>query len=427
MEPKTIATLLAIFFTLAFIIHIIWFFSNAFFYSLGMRIENYRLLRIKDMPRGLEEKYHLTLNKNNVYYKSLPEHAKIKFLFRLERLIKDKHFSGREGLEVTEEMKILISAAAVQLTFGLEYYLIDYFDKIIVYPDIYESTITKEYHRGETQSGGVIVLSWKYFVEGYAIYDDKMNLGLHELAHALDLSRVLDNTDQSFFLLFNNWNLLVKDEIEKINSGENNFLRKYAGTNQREFFAVCVEYFFEAPDLFYKELPVIYKRLCNLLKQNPLDQQTADSWQILNTPDEGIIDEEPIFSSTVSLKYRGTVLILAILNFFAFFIMDADFPFLKFFGFLLLIQYLSLMITTYKKIEIKGSYLFIDKSVLNKKQYSFSLENIMSISFETKNINGLSILYLNQGKVENFFTIIKLSNEEKETFSSIIRKNNIVL
>jgi Mlc titration factor MtfA (ptsG expression regulator) len=49
------------------------------------------------------------------------------------------------------------------------------------------------------------------------------------------------------------------------------YLRDYAFTNTHEFFAVCVEHFFETPLHFYQKYPDLFKDLCNVLNQNPLN------------------------------------------------------------------------------------------------------------------------------------------------------------
>ena len=65
--------------------------------------------------------------------------------------------------------------------------------------------------------------------------------------------------------------LTIHDTIEyhRIRNDEDSFLRNYAGKSEREFFAVCIEHFFEAPKEFSDELPDIYIPLCNLLNQDP--------------------------------------------------------------------------------------------------------------------------------------------------------------
>ena len=53
-------------------------------------------------------------------------------------------------------------------------------------------------------------------------------------------------------------------------AGETNILNPYAATNCQEFWAVCIEIFFERSVGFSTQLPELYSALCTLLNQNPL-------------------------------------------------------------------------------------------------------------------------------------------------------------
>ena len=53
-------------------------------------------------------------------------------------------------------------------------------------------------------------------------------------------------------------------------AGGNNMLDRYAATNYNEFWAVSVETFFEKPFQMKQEMPVLYRGLCQLLRQDPL-------------------------------------------------------------------------------------------------------------------------------------------------------------
>jgi Mlc titration factor MtfA (ptsG expression regulator) len=53
-------------------------------------------------------------------------------------------------------------------------------------------------------------------------------------------------------------------------AGEASLLDKYAATNYQEFWAVCIETFFERPEEFKKQMPNLYFALCHLLNQDPL-------------------------------------------------------------------------------------------------------------------------------------------------------------
>lgn len=215
------------------------------------------------------------LEKNFEYYRQLTPDKKQIFNMRVATFLQEKEFISRGKLEITEEMKILIAACAVQLTFGLSPVYLSHFNTIILYPDKYYSLLNRDYHVGEVNAGGIIVLSWKHFVEGYFYPTDALNVGLHEMAHALLLENRQYGEDflapehvQEFFLQ-------AKVEYRKIQSGEESVLRKYAGTNVAELFAVAVETFFENPTEMLSEAPLLYNSMADLLNQDPLHRQVA--------------------------------------------------------------------------------------------------------------------------------------------------------
>jgi hypothetical protein len=201
---------------------------------------------------------------------------KRRFEARLISFIIRKKFIPRNFSEVTEEMKIRISASAVQLTFGLPEIYLSHFDYIIIYPDRYYSEINKTYHQGEVNPRyRAIVLSWKDFDDTSSINDGR-NLGLHEMAHALHLENTIRNDEFEFLpeKALKNWDIACKEEIKMIRSGLNTFFRSYAGTDEFEFFASAVEVFFENPTAFQNSKPALYQLLTELLKQDPLALDT---------------------------------------------------------------------------------------------------------------------------------------------------------
>ncbi|MEM9022918.1 MAG: zinc-dependent peptidase, partial [Bacteroidota bacterium] len=116
----------------------------------------------------------------NTFYKGLSTDGKGKFMRRMNRLIAERTFEGRQGLEVTEEMKIVIGSALTQLTFGLEYYDIYGFGLIHIYPEQFYSGMAKAELKGGTTPHGRIMLSWKDTKAGFADPHDRINLALHE-------------------------------------------------------------------------------------------------------------------------------------------------------------------------------------------------------------------------------------------------------
>jgi MtfA peptidase len=194
---------------------------------------------------------------------------------RMERIVatfvNDKEWVGA-GINVAEEMKVMISACAAQLLKGHADLVLKHFDKIIVYPDTYRNHRSGRMHEGEVRPAtGTIVISWDDFLNGYAHTHDAHNVGLHELAHAFWFENTIENGEDNFLntRFLARWNELAGSEVRSIKAGNSSFFRDYAGTNEAEFFAVAVEYFFEQPLEFRDALPDHYAVLCSLLKQDP--------------------------------------------------------------------------------------------------------------------------------------------------------------
>ena len=112
--------------------------------------------------------------------------------------ISTKDFIPRKRSRVTWEMKVLIEASAIRITFGFPRVDLSYFKFILIYPEQFYSSINKQYHKGEVNPAAkTIVLGWKDFVEGY-LENDGRNLGLHEMAHALRLENRVMNHEYNF-------------------------------------------------------------------------------------------------------------------------------------------------------------------------------------------------------------------------------------
>lgn len=183
-----------------------------------------------------------------------------------------KQFIARQMQKVTEEMKVLISASAAQLTFGFRGITFPYFYKIFVFPESFYNYQNQAFHKGEVNPKfKAIALSWKDFVEGY-LDNDGRNLGLHEMAHALRLENRIINEEHSFLdeKILKEWEVHARRTMQEIVNGEETFFRKYGGVNNEEFFAVAVENFFERPAEFKEKHPMTYRTLCQLLHQDPL-------------------------------------------------------------------------------------------------------------------------------------------------------------
>lgn len=213
------------------------------------------------------------LEQKSEYYKNLNTKNKKLFAKRVGKFIAMKKFIARGNLkEVTDEMKTLIAASAIKITFGYPSIYFQSFWKIIVYPDTYYSTITKKRHHGEINLRGLMVFSWKKIEEGFKNYNDGVNLALHEMAHALIAENRTNNLEFDFLkfedlITFDEFFLVEKEKILKDDSS---FFRNYAATNEHEFFSVVVENFFERPKDLFEYNSELYSITSRILNQNLL-------------------------------------------------------------------------------------------------------------------------------------------------------------
>lgn len=211
------------------------------------------------------------LAKYATQYQRLSETEKRVFEAKVALFLNEKNWVGA-GIGLVPEMKVMIAACAAQLLRGFPEIELKHFTRIVVYPESYRSHRSGRLHQGEVRPVvGLIIISWEDFIHGYAHSRDAHNVGLHEMAHALWFENSILNGEQHFLRpdLLRKWKELSEMEIARIKLGQGRFLRSYAGTNQAEFFAVAVEYFFEQPLAFKQAMPEEYECLASLLRQDP--------------------------------------------------------------------------------------------------------------------------------------------------------------
>ena len=217
---------------------------------------------LKKKKLTANQKY--SLRQNFKFYNQLTDINKRRFEHRLMCFLDDKEFVSRGGFQFTEDKKLLISATAIMLTFGMRKYLLPILQKIIVYPGEFYSTTNEQYHKGEfNPKYKALVLSWEDFERGYRIENDNLNLGIHELTHAIHLNSLRrgDTASVVFSDGFSELVSLLREDFKMGKIKDSGFIRDYAFTNEFEFLAVVVENFIESPLEFKSQFPKLYKKI----------------------------------------------------------------------------------------------------------------------------------------------------------------------
>lgn len=217
-----------------------------------------------------ETYYHSIISPHMRFYNRLNTEDQQKFLFRTYLFRKSKKFHYIE-VEESADMPILISAVAVQLTFGLDKFMLNYFKNIFVLKDDYHYGFYSRPFQGHVDHSG-IYLSWDNFMKGIHGLTANCNVGIHEMGHALTYVNFITQTeeDKHFKKEFKNFSKVARPIFEAMQYNSRNVLGAYAATNYHEFWAVSVEVFFENPIRMRHELPELYKAMKSLLRQDPL-------------------------------------------------------------------------------------------------------------------------------------------------------------
>ncbi len=366
------------------------------------------------------------------YYDKLSEQLKVKFLLRVKNFISAKTFTGREGLVVTNEMKSWVAASAVQLTFGLSKYSLNHFSRIILYPEAFYNKRNDALHIGETNAMGAIVLSWKDLQEGYEKATDNFNVGLHEMAHALELELLLRRDYDTFFGdYYPKWSLIAQQEFENIENERESFLRWYAGENKREFFAVCIEYFFESSAEFLKRLPEIYYHLTILLNQDPLQPDVRILETKQKSPDELISEIPamvPVFKpefSFFSLLYQLTLFVFIFLLFVV--TDNQDKPEFRYMSLVIgAIAAISLYFRMNKIILYEN--LLVIKGLSGKVTSIYELNDIVAVLHSgDRTGNSLEVLQARQGRIIKSNHAYMAKSSDMEILFKKLREKKIVV
>ena len=213
------------------------------------------------------------LTKHLPYFGFLTFPEQQKFIERLNKFIANKTFNIHDESGF-KEMPILISASAIQLSFGLEHYILPNFKIINIYPEEFiamEPTI--RYLEGNVDAYNINI-SWKYFLKGFQLPDDGDNVGLHEMAHAYYYENfdTHDSKDMRFIHGFNKFNACGAEIFQNITQNNDGMYSDYAKRNFQEFWAESVELFFEKPKELRNKYHELYQCICETLNQDPLNK-----------------------------------------------------------------------------------------------------------------------------------------------------------
>jgi MtfA peptidase len=230
----------------------------------------------------------LIIERDVRYYGLLPAEDKEELRKNILIFLSEKRFEGCGGLEITEQIKVTITAMACILLLHRE---TDYYPgltTILVYPEAYvahqvehlASGVVAEgpnVRLGESWQQGTVVLSWDDVYRDAQNVRDGHNVVFHEFAHQIDSSQGRGDSSEVLqdMQKFIRWARILRNDYEKLRSqvtqNQHRLLDEYGSINAAEFFAVATETFFEKPKEMKQIHPELYEELKRFYHQDPVD------------------------------------------------------------------------------------------------------------------------------------------------------------
>ncbi len=229
------------------------------------------------------------LQRNVAHYCMLDdiERSQLRALVRV--FIAEKDWEGCGGLELTDEIRVIISAQACLLLLGLPHNYYQNVETIIVYPStvvppqrklgFFETALAPVENShpiiGQAFQQGPVIIIWDAALHGGRHPELGHNVVYHEFAHKLDmLDGAADGTPplrdraeyRDWVQTCSREYLRLKHDAEH---GRKSFLNAYGATSEAEFFAVATEQFFDQPLLMIKNAPDLYRVLKEYYRQDP--------------------------------------------------------------------------------------------------------------------------------------------------------------
>jgi Mlc titration factor MtfA (ptsG expression regulator) len=232
------------------------------------------------------EAWRRLLERRVDFYRALPEgsEARARFEDDVRIFLAEQHIygagEGERQLELDDEDRLLIAASAAILGHGMPDFEWPRLRDIVVHPRAFDEDYVSDNPdhdpniSGMVHYQGPILYSERDLKLGFRRHDGR-NVGLHELAHVLDMAD--GHADGvpvgASWVTSAPWLEIITDRLRKLRAHRYpHVLRDYAGTNEAEFFAVAVESFFERPRRLRDKDPELYEMLRDYFGQDPAEQ-----------------------------------------------------------------------------------------------------------------------------------------------------------
>lgn len=220
-------------------------------------------------------------------YHALSAEERRRLQGHIQVFLAEKQFIGCNGLQVSEEMRLVIAAIACLLLLNEQGGYFPKLRSILIYPSAYWVTETiasgnfvveerRVARLGESWATDQLVLSWEQVQYDTSHWQDGRNVVLHEFTHQLDQAegRSAGVPTLSQPADYQLWAEVMTQSYQQlcqeVQHGGKTVIDRYGATNPAEFFAVVTETFFEKPQPLLKQHPTLYQLLKRFYRLDPV-------------------------------------------------------------------------------------------------------------------------------------------------------------
>ncbi len=230
------------------------------------------LRRQRLLATPFPERWRNYLDGHVDHYARIPDALVGRYEDDVRLFLHEKKISG-VGLEVSEELRLLVACAAVSLSVGWPDYDWDQLTEVLLYPQDFDRDWSFEDDRelsGQAHPWGTVILSVPSLRNSFAWCEDGFHVGYHEFAHLLALQHgVIEGIPAGVpaerVAL---WADTIQREMERLRKGKS-ALDEYGAEEPVEFFAVAVEAFFDIPREMRQRHREIYALFVEYFRQDP--------------------------------------------------------------------------------------------------------------------------------------------------------------
>lgn len=214
----------------------------------------------KRYPLALDEPIVKWLDQQFSFYQGLSDMDKQKFQNRLSLFIEAKEFRLMKSQqeEMPEDMKFIIAAHAIWLSFGREDFLLDKFDRVIAYMHPFPTPFYKHLHTVESEMvDGVILFAFEYVLKGLNSIGE-YNIALHGFADAFLESH--PNLQ---------WPSLTdaeRKDLASISGIDYKRICDTVGFEKVNLLLISIHHYLRYPESYSKILPDHFEKLDNIFK-----------------------------------------------------------------------------------------------------------------------------------------------------------------